>query len=61
MLVSKFVFNVPPTTEVIWRRGHDLRVSSDRLEELGIELRFPEYKVSGLSTKIAVSLSGLST
>ena len=30
------VFNVPPTTKVMWRRGHSL-VSSDRLVKPGID------------------------
>ena len=41
------MFNIPPTAKVIWRWGHGL-VSSDRLEEPGIELRTPEYMVNGL-------------
>ena len=45
---SEFVFNIPPTAEVIWRWCHGL-VSSDGLQ-LGIELGTPGYKVSGLST-----------
>ena len=35
-----FVFNIPPTAKVIWRRGHSL-VSSDRLEKPGIEPATP--------------------
>ena len=31
-----FVFNIPPTDNVIWRRGHSL-VSSDRLVKPGIK------------------------
>ena len=35
-----FVFNVPQTANVIWRRGHGL-VLSDRLVKLGIEPATP--------------------
>ena len=35
------MFNVLLTATVIWRRGQRLRVSSERLEELGIKLRTP--------------------
>ena len=35
VVVVVFVFNVPPTAKVIWRRGHGL-VSSDRLVKPGI-------------------------
>ena len=44
-----FVFSVPPTAKVIWRRGHGL-VSSDRLVKSGIEPTTPVYKASGLYT-----------
>ena len=40
--------NVQPTAKVIWRWGHSL-VSSDRLQQAGIELGSPGYKASGLS------------
>ena len=36
VVVAVFVFNIPPTAKVIWRRGHSL-VSSDRREKPGIE------------------------
>ena len=37
-----FVFNVPPTAKVIiWRRGPQLKVSSDRLVKPGIEPATP--------------------
>ena len=36
-----FVFNVPPTAKVIWRRGPQFKVSSDRLLKLGIEPATP--------------------
>ena len=35
-VVVVFVFNIPPTAKVIWRRGHDL-VSSNRLVKPAIE------------------------
>ena len=35
------VFNIPPTAKVIWRRGHGLKVSSDRLEKPGNEPATP--------------------
>ena len=37
IVVVVFVFNVPPTAKVIWRRGYGLKVSSDRLVKPGIE------------------------
>ena len=36
-VVVVFVLSVPPTAKVIWRWGHLLKVSSDRLVKLGIE------------------------
>ena len=48
--MSELVCVKPPTNSqdhVEW--GPQLRISSDRLEELGIELRTPGYKASGLS------------
>ena len=35
------MFNVPPTAKVIWRRGHGLKVSPDRLVKPGIEPATP--------------------
>ena len=40
IVVVVFVFNVPPTARVIWRRGHGL-VSSDRLVKPEIEPATP--------------------
>ena len=34
---NEFGFNAPPTAKVIWRRGPQLKVSSDRLEKPRIE------------------------
>ena len=42
--VGEFVFNVTPTENVIWRRGYGIELS-ESLEEPGIELRTPVYKV----------------
>ena len=45
------MFNIPPTVKVMYvDRVMVYRGSLDRLEEPGIELRTPGYKVSGLST-----------
>ena len=41
LVVVVFVFNVPSTAKVIWRLGHGLEVSSDRLVKPGIELATP--------------------
>ena len=41
LIVVVFVFNVPPTAKVIWRQGHGLKVSSNRLVEPGIEPATP--------------------
>ena len=43
VVVVVFMFNTPPTTKVIWRRGHDL-VSSDRLVKLGIKPATPGFQ-----------------
>ena len=40
-VVVVFVFNVPPTAKVIWRRGPRLKVSSDRLVKQGMEPATP--------------------
>ena len=59
--VSEFVFNVSPTAKVMWRQGHHLRVSSDRMEEQGIKLWTPGFKASGLSTTLRWLLVSLKT
>ena len=41
--VVVFLINVPPTAQVIWRRGHSL-VSSDRLMKPGIEPATPDLQ-----------------
>ena len=43
---SEIVFNVGPSTKVIWRRDHSL-VLSDGLKEPGIKLWTLVYKASG--------------
>ena len=44
------MLNVPPTAKAIWRRGHGLRVSADKLHESKIKLRTLGHKASDLST-----------
>ena len=48
-LLTLYVFNIPPTAKVFWKRGPGL-VYSNRLEKPGIEPGNPVYKASGLST-----------
>ena len=45
--MGDFCFNVSPTAKVIWGGSHGLQT-----EELGITLRTPGEKASGLSTKL---------
>ena len=45
-----FVFNVPPTAKVIWRRGHGLKSHPTDWWSRESNLRPLVYKASGLST-----------
>ena len=45
-----FVFNIPPTAKVIWRRGHSLKSHPTDQWSRESNLRSPVYKASGLST-----------
>ena len=47
-----FVFNVPPTAQVIWRRGHDLKSRLTDWLSRGSNLQPIVFKASGLSTKV---------
>ena len=49
--VVVFVFNVPTTAKVIWKRGHSLKSHPTDLCSRGSKLRPLVYKASGLSTK----------
>ena len=50
MIVVVLVFNVPPTTKVIWRRGHGLKSHPTDRRSRESNLRPLVYKASGLST-----------
>ena len=52
------MFNIPPTFKVIWRMGHSLRVSSDRLEGQGIKLGTSGYNFWSISTCFVFLSSG---
>ena len=45
-----FVFNVPPTAKIIWRRGHELKSHPTDWWSRESNLRPLVYKASGLST-----------
>ena len=49
-VVVVFVFNVPPTAKVIWRRGHGLKSHPTDWRSRESNLRPLVYKASGLST-----------
>ena len=49
-VVAVFVFNVPPTAKVIWRRGHGLKSHPIDWWSQESNLRPLVYKASGLST-----------
>ena len=50
LVVVVFVFNVPPTAKVIWRRGHGLKSHPTDWWSRESNLRPLVYKASGLST-----------
>ena len=50
VIVVVFVFNVPPTAKVIWRRGHGLKSHPTDWWSRESNLRPLVYKASGLST-----------
>ena len=49
-LHKELVFNVPPTTMVIWRQGYGLESHPTDLRSWGLNLETPCYKANGLST-----------
>ena len=50
VLIVAFVFNVPPTAKVIWKRGHSFKSHPTDWWSRESNLRPLVYKASGLST-----------
>ena len=60
IVVFVFVFNVPPTARVIWRRDHGL-VSSDRLVKPEIEPATPGLQGKCKGNNLRHSIDVLNT